>query len=71
MYEYRTTEVFKNEKWNKIDFHNLKEFDVFRLFEPDGKPVIDCKGKYIFVATSDIYQNGDIDTINYQTVDLK
>lgn len=45
-------------KWNDIEFKNLKNMDVFRLFD-DGVPVIDRIGCDTFIAKSDTYLNSD------------
>lgn len=44
-----------NNRWEEIDFYELKERDVFRMFEPTGEPVIGVNGDMNFVAISNPY----------------
>ena len=48
----RTVEIRQNGKWQTVKFEDLKKSDVFRLFEPDGTPVL-WEEKSIFLCTSD------------------
>jgi len=55
----RSCEVLSNNDWKGIEFKNLKENDIFRLYEPSGEKVMDEGGKYEFVALCAAYQNED------------
>ena len=37
---WRKTERLVNDKWEPVEFEDLKVGDVFRLFEDDAKPVL-------------------------------
>jgi hypothetical protein len=56
-----------NDRWEEIDFWELKKRDVFRLFEPTGEAVIGSKGESEFVAISNAYEND----VGAWTVDIK
>lgn len=52
----RKSKVLQNDEWIEIDGMDIKKGMIFKLFEPDGTPVI--IGNYdIFVAISDSYKN--------------
>lgn len=53
--KYRKIEIYKDNHWQEIDFHNLKTGDKFRMFEPSGEPVVGNKNDIEFVATSDTF----------------
>ena len=55
----RVCRVLKSHDWIEIDFKDLKENDIFRLYEPSGEKVMDEGGKYQFVALCAAYQNED------------
>lgn len=57
----RITEIYWSNKWIEVAFESLKKGDVFRVFEPDGKPVRD-RGATVFVATSDAFYSEDFET---------
>ena len=40
MGELRKVEVFKDDVWKEIQFEDLKVGDKYRMFEPDGSPVV-------------------------------
>ena len=46
-----------NGRWVDIPFQQIKEGDVFRIFERSGDPVTDQEGNAVFTATSDAYIN--------------
>jgi magnesium-transporting ATPase (P-type) len=54
-YDGRETQIYKKGKWTKINFSELKDGDVFRLFESDGAIVADDHGCEIFKAKGDTY----------------
>ena len=37
----RVAEVYKSGEWVKTPFQDVKKYDVFKLYEPDGSPVTD------------------------------
>lgn len=56
MKQIRTVQIFKDMKWQDISFNDLKSGDKFRMFEPDGDPVINTiDGTTEWVAGSDVY----------------
>lgn len=63
MSDKRTTEIWEEfphqgPAWKEVSFQDLKKGDKFRLFEPDGEPVVgDEEGKAIFICVGDAYQN--------------
>lgn len=64
----RKCQVKQNSKWIDIDFNKLKKGDVFRLFEPDGKEVVDKHGNMEFLVT---YLNKDKDTGILKSVSIE
>lgn len=54
----RTCQLFKNKEWIDIKFKDLKQGDIFRLFD-DGIPVIDNDGFTNLGAKSDAYLNDE------------
>ena len=61
----RSAEVLQNNEWTKVAFENLKEGDVFRLFEEDGS---DVDGGEICKATSAPFEDDDVITIKCEPV---
>lgn len=55
MENVRRVQIKINNEWKDIKFADLKKGDVFRLFEPDEKEVIDDYGHTEFLATSNIH----------------
>lgn len=45
--------------WHDIEFKELKNGDIFRMFESTGGPVLDKNGNWEFVANCDAYLNED------------
>ena len=62
MGDLRSTQVLRNNEWGNINFTELKNGDIFRLFEPDGKVVRDKLGDDEFMAVSDPYLYKDEQT---------
>src|SRR5687767_4732709 len=52
----RYAEVLKDSEWVKIPFKDLREGDIFRLFESDGTPVESDTGVLMGRATSDAFE---------------
>jgi len=53
--------------WKQISFFDLKNHDIFRIFEPNGQPVL-SKGHQTMIAYSDTYINTEgIPTIQIMT----
>jgi len=46
-----------NNIWIFQDYENIKRGDIFKLFKPDGHPVVSCSGCTVFEASSDAYLN--------------
>ena len=58
---------YLNGSFEKIDFENLRNGDIFQLFD-NKTQVIDEEGTFIFQAISNPYINKDkIYTIDYKT----
>lgn len=51
----RTVERLVHGKWVPVEFMDLKSGCTFRLFESDGTPVVDQKGKTEWIAASKPY----------------
>jgi len=66
---YRKIEMLENEEWKEVQFQELKSGNVFRMFEPDGKPVVgaidEFEGTTSWKVIRDPYLNED----NVLTVD--
>lgn len=64
----RTIEVFRDDEWKEVqEMYELRRGDSFRLFEPDGEPVVGSNGETIFHAISEPYWS---DTYNQWTIDI-
>lgn len=61
-------EILINSQWVEIPFVTLNVGDVFRMFTPDGKPVVDeMDDKSEFVAMSEvIYAEGREPSIQFK-----
>ncbi|MBK5243181.1 hypothetical protein [Clostridium sp.] len=57
--EQRICEILKSNTWKEIKFEDLKENNIFRLFEGDREPVVGLDGSTKFAAECDAYQNED------------
>ncbi|MNJ01616.1 hypothetical protein D3C73_1613020 [compost metagenome] len=68
----RMTEIKQEDgTFKRIDFTDLKEGDVFRLFESTGEPVTTALGHEEFTATSDPFLNEEsVWTIDINIPDL-
>lgn len=53
----RKVEKLADGTWHEVPFSELRKGDDFRLFEPDGEPVVDPDGKTIWRALSDPFIN--------------
>ena len=40
MEKLRTTKIYEDGKWKRIEFKDLKKDDVFRLYEPDTNELV-------------------------------
>jgi hypothetical protein len=58
---FRRTEVFRNNRWEKIEFKQLKKGDNFRMFELNGEEVTDQSGQKLFSAKSETYYDVDLE----------
>lgn len=54
----RTSEVFINNQWKKINPIDIKKGMTFRMFEPDGTPVM-WEWLSFWEASGDAYYNED------------
>jgi len=55
MNDIRNIEVFKNEKWEKVTFDQLRKGDLCRTVEPNGEEVFVNKNDIEFKAASNPY----------------
>jgi hypothetical protein len=46
-----------DDSWEPVEFMELTSGDVFRIYEQDGKPVIDQKGHKEWIASRNPYIN--------------
>ena len=53
--DLRIVERYEDGAWIDISFDELKEGDIFRLFESVGEPVVDDDGCTTWKAASDVY----------------
>lgn len=60
MLDLRKVELLKDGEWIEIEFYELKEDDIFRMFESTGEEVYNNNGENILVALSDAFvgENG-------------
>lgn len=69
---YRYAKVLKSDgKWHLVNFDSLKEGDIFKLYEPDGKLVKDKKKNFVFKAKSDAFKIKNSDNSSIETELLK
>lgn len=50
--EERKIEVLKGDIWERKEFYELREMDIFRMFEATGGEVVDDCYKTVFRAKS-------------------
>lgn len=73
--DYRVTELLTEDGWQDIEFADLVEGDVFRLFDDAYKqnPVMAEDGCDVFVATSNPYIGAnrvyEIECVSFEDVD--
>lgn len=53
----RRTQIFKDDDWRDAELIEVKAGDRFRMFEPNGSPVIGPHGTINWVAGKDAYIN--------------
>jgi hypothetical protein len=64
----RIIQVYREDKWQEIEFEELKKDDKFRMFD-NGIPVKDDKKNFQWIALSDAFLNDKkLWTINTQGV---
>lgn len=63
MTEFRKVEVLKKGEWKTVRLKEVKKGDRFRLFEPDGTPVLDNKQRAEMIACKDAYLDGELWTV--------
>jgi len=56
---FRQVEVYENGSWRPTSMVLLEPYDVFRMYEPDGKPVM-VQGFTMFLATGKPVANGGV-----------
>jgi hypothetical protein len=59
--EKRRVEILRNEKWVDYEFMDLKNGDIFRLFESTGEPVDYGRP---WIATGSAYSNNGVGTVD-------
>ena len=53
--EIRTVQVYKENTWQETELKEIRDGDLFRIFEPDGTPVKSKYGEGEFVADGDAF----------------
>ncbi len=53
----RTVERYRDNNWEPVEFMELTSVDIFRIYEQDGKPVVDQKGRREWIAAGKPYIN--------------
>ena len=53
----RTAMILKHGVWTNIHPLEIKEGDIFRMFEDDGEPIYDKSGDMDMVAIEDAYED--------------
>jgi hypothetical protein len=66
----RTAQIFKDEQWVDIKPIDIKAGDRFRMFEPNGTPVIGPHGTTSWIASKDAFVN-DIGIVQVNNVGIK
>lgn len=63
MRQIRKTQIFHIGKWTDFPFYAIREGTIYRLFKPNGEPVIDHKneGITIFEAITDAYFSEELE----------
>lgn len=51
----RKIQVGQSLRWYTVRMATIKKGDVFRMFEPDGTPVIDSEGRSMWRASTDAH----------------
>jgi hypothetical protein len=66
----RTVQYFDGDwqRWVIIDFKDLKEQMLFRMFEPDGEPVIDEDKYRSWFTVSDSFFDDENNTYIVETI---
>ena len=59
MEKFRKVEVFKDNEWLEIQFKELEVDNRFRMFEPDGSPVLGSAGITEWVVTKGPYRRDE------------
>jgi hypothetical protein len=60
MNNIRKVEVLKDDTFTEIQFSQLKNGDVFKLFEPTGEPVFNEAGTVFHKALSDPFKEDGV-----------
>lgn len=55
----RICQIKVNNEWKEIKFKDLKEDDIFRLFESTGEQVFGDNNQTEFIASSNAFLNED------------
>ena len=59
MSDIRKVEILKCGGWEISKMIDIKNGDIFRLFEPDGTKVVDSKGSTSWIADGDSFINNE------------
>lgn len=68
---YRLVKVLKEGKWLDIEFPNIKEGDIVKLYEPTGEPVRGLGGVTKFRAVSDAYIDIEHDVYTFAMKEVR
>jgi len=57
MEQLRSVEILQEDgSWKKLKFTDIKNGETFRMFEPNGLPVVGKNEQTEFLAVSEVYQ---------------
>ena len=70
MEKLRKVEVFKDNEWSAIQFVDLEVDDKFRMFEPDGTPVVGLGGVMEWVVTKGLYRRTEDEVWTVECADI-
>jgi hypothetical protein len=65
--QFRTVEALRDNRWILVEMYQLKQYEYFRMFNPDGSIVVGDNGKTVFYSISEPYWS---DTYDTWTIDI-
>lgn len=64
MLDLRKIEVLKDLKWQEVQFYELRDGDIFRMFKSTGEPVFNTDEQTIFYASSNPFGSDGVWSID-------